>query len=161
MLTELEQKVIALIQGDIPVTSRPYFELAEKIGITENVFITTLAGLKEKGIIRRYGATLRHQKSGYTANAMVAWQVTEERVDEVGNKMAAFSEVSHCYHRNPSGDWPYNIYTMIHAKSEAGLRETAEKISQAISVDTYNLLFSRRELKKTSMTYFPFTDEDD
>lgn len=161
MLTEIEKKVIALIQGDIPVTSRPYLELAEKIGITEDVFITTLAGLKEKGVIRRYGATLRHQKSGYTANAMVAWQVDEARVDEVGDKMATFDEVSHCYRRNPSGDWPYNIYTMIHAKSETGLREAAEKISQAISVDTYNLLFSRRELKKTSMTYFPFSDEDD
>ncbi|MBU0993755.1 MAG: Lrp/AsnC family transcriptional regulator [Proteobacteria bacterium] len=161
MLTELEKKVIALIQGDIPVTPRPYLQLAKKIGITENEILETLCALKEKGIIRRYGATLRHQKSGYTANAMVAWQVDEERADEVGEKMATFIEVSHCYRRTPEKDWPYNLYTMIHAKSEDGCRETAKKIAQAISVTTYNLLFSKKELKKTSMAYFPFDDDDE
>ena len=161
MLTELEKKVIALIQGDIPVTQRPYLALAERIGITENQMIEILTGLDQKGIIRRYGATLRHQKSGYTANAMVAWQVNEERTDEVGEKMAGFREVSHCYRRNPQKLWPYNLYTMIHAKSEADCLETAKKISEAISVPTYTLLFSKKELKKTSMSYFPFEDLDD
>ena len=161
MLTELEKKVIALIQGDIPVTERPYLALAERIGISEDQMIDILLGLDQKGIIRRYGATLRHQKSGYTANAMVAWQVDEERTDEVGGKMAEFSEVSHCYRRNPQKTWPYNLYTMIHAKSEADCIEIAKKIAETISVPTYTLLFSKKELKKTSMSYFPFEDLDD
>ena len=90
---------------------------------------------------------------------MVAWQVDEDRVDAVGEKMASFSSVSHCYRRNPKDDWLYNLYTMIHAKDEASCWELARSISLETSIDNYTLLFSREELKKTSMEYFP-TDDD-
>jgi siroheme decarboxylase len=88
MLTELEKKVIAEIQGDIPVTERPYLAIAEKLGISETLLLATLRDLCGRGVIRRFGATLRHQKSGYRANAMTAWMVPEERVEEVGRIMA-------------------------------------------------------------------------
>jgi DNA-binding Lrp family transcriptional regulator len=155
MLTEIEKKVIASIQGDIPIVSRPYQVLAEAIGIPEETFIETLDRLTERGVIRRFGATLRHQKSGYQANAMTAWQVEEERIEAVGKIMASFRAVSHCYRRDPADGWPYNLYTMIHGKSEADCRETARKMAEKAGVETYQLLFSRRELKKISMTYFP------
>ncbi len=154
MLTEKEKKVIASIQGDIPVTKNPYNELARIAGMTETDFLETLQGLSDQGIIRRFGATLRHQKSGFKANAMIAWQADENKVEEIGNIMASFSAVSHCYRRNPSGGWPYNLYTMVHAKTEDECFETAEKISSKTGVETYSLLFSKKELKKTSMKYF-------
>ena len=155
MLTELEKKIIASLQEDIEITQKPYLGIARELGISEQVLLETLQGLCDRGIIRRYGATLRHQKTGFTANAMAAWQVDEERIDEVGSKMASFREVSHCYRRNPSDRWPYNLYTMIHASDEDACRRTAQNMSEATSVDTYTLLFSRKELKKTSMVYFP------
>ncbi|OQX25758.1 MAG: AsnC family protein [Desulfobacteraceae bacterium IS3] len=154
MLTELEKKVIASIQGDIPITESPFSEIAEKTGIPEETLLETLKSLCERGVIRRFGATLRHQKSGFDANAMVAWQVEEERVEEVGIKMASSGNVSHCYRRNPTTDWQYNLYTMIHAKDEDTCRKIARNLAQKTSVETYLLLFSRRELKKTSMQYF-------
>ncbi|MFO7554727.1 MAG: AsnC family transcriptional regulator [Desulfobacterales bacterium] len=160
MLTELDKKIIASIQGDIPITERPYLEIAEHLGISEELLLERLEKLHDEGVIRRFGATLRHQKSGYEANAMVAWQVDEADIDSVGERMAAFREVSHCYRRNPHNDWPYNLYTMIHAKDEASCREIARSISIETSIDNYTLLFSREELKKTSMEYFP-TDDDD
>jgi DNA-binding Lrp family transcriptional regulator len=86
--------------------------------------------------------------------------VEEERVDEVGRKMAAFREVSHCYRRNPSDRWPYNLYTMIHARDESACVEIARRISETTVVPSYKLLFSRRELKKTSMEYFPNGSDD-
>ena len=155
MLTKLEKMILASIQGDIPITERPYLEIAEKLGVSENTFLEKLKDLCDRGVIRRFGATIRHQKSGFTANAMVAWTVDEDRINDVGEKMASFREVSHCYRRNPNGDWPYNLYTMIHAGDEESCRETARKMSEATSVNTYTLLFSREELKKTSMEYFP------
>ena len=155
MLTKLEKMILASIQGDIPITERPYLEIAEKLGVSENTFLEKLKDLCDRGVIRRFGATIRHQKSGFTANAMVAWTVDEDRINDVGEKMASFREVSHCYRRNPNSDWPYNLYTMIHAKDEESCMETARKMSEATSVNTYTLLFSREELKKTSMEYFP------
>lgn len=160
MLTELDKKIIASIQEDVAVCERPYLSISEKLGISEDVLLETLQSLCDRGVIRRFGATLRHQKTGFTANAMAAWKVDEDRIEEVGTKMAAFQQVSHCYRRNPTKEWPYNLYTMIHASDEESCRETARQMSQATSVDIYTLLFSRRELKKTSMVYFP-SDEDD
>jgi len=160
MLNELEKKVIASLQEDMAVTERPYLKIAKDLGISETKLLEIVKDLCKRDVIRRFGATLRHQRTGFTANAMVAWKVDEDQVEAVGQKMAAFQQVSHCYRRNPSRNWPYNLYTMVHANDEQACHEIARKISQATSVENYELLFSREELKKTSMVYFP-TDEDD
>jgi DNA-binding Lrp family transcriptional regulator len=154
MLTDLEKKIIACVQEDIPVTERPYLHMARRLDLPEEKLLQTLQDLCDRGVIRRFGATIRHQKSGFAANAMAAWRVDEDRVDEVGPKMASFKAVSHCYRRNPAGSWPYNLYTMIHARSEAACIETARRMSIAAGVEDFTLLFSRREMKKTSMKYF-------
>ncbi|MGD8410491.1 MAG: AsnC family transcriptional regulator [Desulfobacterales bacterium] len=159
MLSEIEKKIIASIQEDMEIAERPYLKIAEEIGITEEELLDRLKDLNQRGVIRRFGATLRHQRAGFSANAMIAWKVDEDRIQKVGQKMASFHQVSHCYRRNPSADWPYNLYTMVHASSEQACHETARKMSRATSVEDYTLLFSREELKKTSMVYFP-TDEE-
>ena len=154
MLTDLEKKIIALLQTDIPVVKRPFLAMAETIGISEEKFLKVLNDLNDQGMIRRFGATIKHQKSGYKANAMVAWKVPEERVERVGNIMATFSEITHCYRRNPAPGWEYNLYTMVHAADEDGCYAIVEKISRDVEETNYTLLFSRQELKKTSMKYF-------
>ena len=159
MLTEIEKKIIASIQEDMEISARPYAAIAEKLGIKEADLLDRLKDLSRRGVIRRFGATLRHQRAGFNANAMVAWKVDENRIQEVGQKMASFRQVSHCYRRNPTADWPYNLYTMVHADSKQACRQAARKMSRATSVEDYTLLFSREELKKTSMVYFP-SDED-
>jgi DNA-binding Lrp family transcriptional regulator len=90
---------------------------------------------------------------------MGAWQVDETRIEEVGRIMSACRQISHCYRRNPTRSWPYNLYTMIHAQSEDACWEIARGIAEQASVENFTLLFSRRELKKTSMRYFS-TDND-
>jgi siroheme decarboxylase len=159
MLTGIEKKIIAAIQADIAVTERPYLAIARSLGISEDILLATLRSLCGRGVIRRFGATLRHQRTGYTANAMVAWKVDESRIDAVGQIMASFRQVSHCYRRNPAPDWPYNLYTMVHAENEAACAETTRQLARSAGVDQYALLFSREELKKTSMVYFVTDDE--
>jgi DNA-binding Lrp family transcriptional regulator len=154
MLTELEKKIVASIQGDIPVLKRPYARIAKQLDITEDTLITILANLCEKGVIRRFGATLKHQNSGFESNAMAAWKVDENRIEEVGRKFASFKQVSHCYRRNPTKKWPYNLYTMVHARNEESCIKTVSMMAESVSVETYAVLFSVRELKKTSMKYF-------
>ena len=159
-LTELQQKIIASVQQDIPLVPAPYAKIAAELGVSEERLLKELQALCDRGVIRRFGATLRHQKSGYGANAMAAWQVDEDRIEEVGGKLASFREVSHCYRRSPTDQWPYNLYTMIHAADEESCRQTARSMAEAAGLETYTLLFSVRELKKTSMQYFSI-DEDD
>ncbi len=160
MLTDLEKKVIASIQQTIPVVERPYAQIAQAVGVGEEEFLATLRDLSARGVIRRFGATLRHQRTGYSANAMAAWKVEEERADAVGRTLAGFPQVSHCYRRNPAPAWPYNLYTMIHAEDEAACRATAHRMSLAAAVPEYTLLFSCEELKKTSMVYFASDDDN-
>ncbi|MFH2092470.1 MAG: Lrp/AsnC family transcriptional regulator [Pseudomonadota bacterium] len=154
MLTDLEKKIIALLQTDIPVVKQPFQVLAEKIGITEDQFLKVLNDLNDRGMIRRFGATIKHQRTGFNANAMVAWNVDEDKVEETGNIMSTFQEITHCYRRNPAPGWRYNLYTMVHATSEDECYAIVKRISKAVGQDDYELLFSRKELKKTSMKYF-------
>lgn len=154
MIDDLDKKVISLIQGDLPLDSRPFAVMAKQIGITENEFVDRVLSLKQKGIIRRFGATLRHQEAGFNFNAMVAWMVPREKIDAIGEVVASFREVTHCYQREPQRDWKYNLYSMIHADSKDECYQIAQRISQQTGIREYVLLFSEREFKKTSMEYF-------
>lgn len=154
MLDDIDKEVIRFIQGDIPVRSRPFAEMAQEIGITEDEFLARVKGLKRRGIIRRFGATLRHQEAGFSSNAMVAWRVPQERTEEVGRILAGFREVTHCYERVPQDDWPYNLYSMIHGIDREQCEGIAKQMSAAAGIEDYEILFSEKEFKKTSMQYF-------
>jgi DNA-binding Lrp family transcriptional regulator len=154
MIDEIDKKIIGQIQGDLPQDASPFAVLAEEIGISESEFIERIKSMKKKGIIRRFGATLRHQEAGYSANAMVAWLVPDDKINEIGEIMAEFPVVTHCYQRQPQKDWRYNLYTMIHGDSEEECIQIAKQISQKTSMNEYKILFSLKEFKKTSMEYF-------
>jgi len=154
MIEDIDKKIISQIQKDLPVHPQPFALMAEKIGISEEAFIERVKSLKQSGIIRRFGATLRHQEAGFKANAMIAWNAPEETIREMGKTFARFREVSHCYHRAPKGDWPYNLYTMVHGGSRNECREIAQRLSSATGLTEYAVLFSEKEFKKTSMEYF-------
>ncbi len=153
-ISDLEKRIIRCIQGDLPEGERPFAVMAERLGIPEEDLIAGIRSLKQRGIIRRFGATLRHQEAGFSSNAMVAWRVPDERVEAVGQIMAEFREVTHCYQRKPRATWPYNLYTMVHGRSREECRWIARKLARAAGVSDYTLLFSEKEFKKTSMRYF-------
>jgi len=154
MLTETEKKIISLIQDDLPVHPRPYLLLAEKIGIGEEELINTIKSMIQRGLIRRFGATLRHQNAGFKFNAMVVWDVPVERVDEVGRLFSTLREVTHCYQRIKVSMWPYNLYTMVHCPTRERCIEVVEKMAQLSGIKDYLILFSKREFKKISMSYY-------
>lgn len=154
MVDELDKKIINILQKDIPVVPRPYKIIADQLGIKEDDILKRIEAMVQKGVIRRFGATLYHQEAGFSANAMVAWVIPEDKVDETGRTMAGFREVTHCYHRRPQKDWKYRLYTMIHGDSREECYEIAKKMSKKTGVTEYSLLFSEKEFKKTSMEYF-------
>lgn len=162
IITDMEKKIAQQVQGDIPLDKRPFDTIGERIGISKNDVIDVLKGLKERGIMRRFGAVLRHQRAGFSENAMVVWAVPEERCEETGGRLASYSEISHCYERTPPLEGVYNIFTMIHLVVE-NQGETSEKdsmeeftgnIATAIGVEKYKILRSLKEFKKSSMEYF-------
>jgi DNA-binding Lrp family transcriptional regulator len=152
-LTEVEKNIIREIQGDIPLY-RPFETIADKLGIQVEELLEKIQKMKAQGTIRRFGAIVRHRNLGFRANAMGVWVVPDNRTEEVGIKMAAFPQVSHCYQRPIRPGWPYNLFTMIHGKSAGECEKTAKLISEKTEIKDYCLLYSTRELKKASMKYF-------
>ena len=152
--TESQKRILALVQGDLPDGPEPFAEIAREAGVSQEEVLELLSGMKERGEIRRFGATLRHQKAGYGSNAMVAWYVDDEDMARVGEFMAERPEISHCYHRVNCMDWPYNLYTMVHAKTPEACMETVDELVRLSGVEEFDVLKSRKEFKKTSMRYF-------
>ncbi len=154
MIEELDKKIIGLIQGDLPLNLRPFAAMAKEIGITEREFVERVADLKKRGVIRRFGATLRHQEAGFSSNAMIVWCVPDDRINEVGKTLSEFREATHCYQRKTRKGWEYNLYTMVHGSNHDECYQIAERMSRAVAIDDYILLFSKKEFRKTSMEYF-------
>lgn len=150
----LERAIIGELTGDLEIIAEPFAPLADRLGISQRKLLARTRHLKETGTIRRFGATLRHRNSGFEANAMAVWLVPDERLEEVGRVVASFREVTHCYQRRSQVDWPYNLYAMIHGPTEDHCHQVARKIAQTVGIESYRLLFSLRELKKTTMRYF-------
>lgn len=151
---ELDAKIIQLLQGDLPLTSRPFAQLAQSLELSESELLDRIRALQDKGIIRRWGAVLRHQQAGYRSNAMVAWQADADKADKCGEIMAGVKEISHCYLREVPADFNYALFTMIHARDEQELAETIAKVSALTGLQEYAVLKSTREFKKVSMQYF-------
>lgn len=152
-LTEPEKKVLqALIQG-LPLVERPFAKISEELKIPEEEVLSIVQSLLERKIIRRLGATLRHNLTGYAGNAMVAWIVPEDRMEEVGLILAQKPFISHCYVRKTYPDWPYNFYTMCHAKSREKLLEHIEELSKELNLRDYEVLFTLREVRRKHAQY--------
>ncbi len=154
MLDDLERRIIHHLQGDLPLTARPFALLAGRIGISEEELIERIRLQRQRGILRRLGANLDPQLAGFKANAMVAWYVPEDKIEEIGPLMANFKEVSHCYQRNIQGKWRYNLFSMVHGKSKKDCQGIARRIAANAGVKDYVLLFTLKEYKKSSPEYF-------
>jgi siroheme decarboxylase len=158
-LADDEKALARLLQDDLPETLTPFSELAAHlqgwgVDVTEDWVIERAAAWRESGVIRRFGAAIKHHKTGFASNAMGVWNAPEERIEEVGPIMASFKEVSHCYERPKAPTWPANMYTMIHGRSREECEDVARRIREATGLPEPRLLYSVKEFKKTSMRYF-------
>ena len=153
-LSDLDKKIIRALQGDFPLVEEPYKALAEQVGISEEEFLKRVRILSEKKCIRKMGAVLRHREVGFSANVLCAWEVPEARLEQVALAMSAHPAVSHCYDRTTAPGWPYNLYTMIHARSRQECEQIADMLGKANGIGNRAMLYSKKEWKKTSMKYF-------
>ena len=156
--SEEDKNYIRELQKDLEISDRPFLKAAEKLGVSEEQLFEKARYYESIGVMRRYAAILRHRDAGFIANGMIVWKVPEDRIQEVGENLGAFPQVSHCYQRPSYPDWPYNVFSMIHCKSKDEAGEVAKIIQNQIHVDEYRILFSEREFKKTRVEYFVEND---
>ena len=153
-LTPLHYKVIVLAQNDIPIVSEPFKAIVEELGLSYEEFFSILNELKDAGVMRRFAGILNHRKAGFNANAMVVWDVDEAKGEEVGEKAATFSAVSHCYLRPKYPNWPYNLFTMVHGKTTEETNAIIKEMAGELDHFSRRPLYSTREFKKVRIKYF-------
>lgn len=156
-LSELDVAVIRTLQGDMPVIPEPYAPAAKELGITQESLLGQLESMRERRILRRVAAILFHRRAGFSANGMGVWKVPEDRIMDLGPRMAAFRGVSHCYQRPTYADWPYSVFTMAHGRTKAQCDAILDAISEHTGVEERATLYSSTEFKKIRLLYF--TDE--
>jgi siroheme decarboxylase len=155
---DFDMAVIRATQGDLPVAPEPYAPAAAQLGVSVDALVAHLHGMAERGLLRRVAAILFHRRAGFSANGMGVWRVPQERVLELGPRMAAFRGISHCYQRPTYADWPYQIFTMAHGRSKEECDAVLDAIAGEIdAIEDRAVLYSSTEFKKIRLLYF--TDE--
>ena len=153
-MNDLERALVKATQGGLALVPRPYEQIAQTLGISEQELLQCLKAMLADGRIRRIGAVPNHYALGYTANAMSVWDVADEAVGELGREIGAAPFVTHCYRRPRRPPlWPYNLFAMVHGHDrtqvQAKLAQIADLLGTACRAS--DVLYSRRILKKTGL----------
>ena len=151
---DLDRRLIVATQAGLPLVPQPYHALAEQLGTTPGEVMARLEAMLARGTIRRIGAVPNHYAIGYTANGMSVWDVPDEAIDALGEKVGALPFVTHAYHRPRAlPDWPYNLFAMVHGSSreEVLAKVTGIRALLGDNCRRHDVLFSTEILKKTGL----------
>jgi siroheme decarboxylase len=156
-LSDLDYAVIRATQGPMEVVSEPFAAPAAELGVSQEELFEQLESMRERRALRRVAAILFHRRAGFSANGMGVWKVPEERIVELGPRMASFRGISHCYQRPTYADWPYSVFTMAHGRSKEECDAILDSIAEDTGIHERRTLYSSTEFKKVRLRYF--TDE--
>ncbi len=151
---EFDIAVIRALQGDMPTVAEPYASAAQALEIPVERLLEHLRGMQERRLLRRVAAILFHRRAGFSANGMGVWKVADERIMELGPRMAAYRGISHCYQRPTYKDWPYSIFTMAHGRSKEECDAILDTIASETGITERATLYSSTEFKKIRLLYF-------
>ncbi|MCP4409948.1 MAG: Lrp/AsnC family transcriptional regulator [Gammaproteobacteria bacterium] len=153
-LDSTDRRLIAATQTGLPLSIRPYHDLAQELGLSAKEVMQRIERMISQGIIRRIGVVPNHYALGYTANGMSVWDLPDDEVRQAGMEIGVLDFVSHCYQRprHPSL-WPYNLFAMVHGRSRDEVQDKVERIAGMLGDRQrgHNVLYSTRILKKTGL----------
>jgi DNA-binding Lrp family transcriptional regulator len=153
-LSELDVAVIRATQGPMDAVAEPFAPAARQLDIPVRDLLDHLEGMRERKALRRVAAILFHRRAGFSANGMGVWKVPEERILELGPRMAAYRGISHCYQRPTYPDWPYSVFTMAHGRSKEECDAILDTIAADTGIEERRTLYSSTEFKKIRLLYF-------
>jgi siroheme decarboxylase len=156
-LSDLDVAVIRATQGPMEVIPEPFAPAAGELGMSQRELFDHLESMRDRRALRRVAAILFHRRAGFSANGMGVWKVPEDRIPELGPRMASFRGISHCYQRPTYADWPYSVFTMAHGRSKEECDAILDSIAEDTGIDERRTLYSSTEFKKCRLRYF--TDE--
>jgi DNA-binding Lrp family transcriptional regulator len=144
----IDIRLLRELEHGLPLVSDPFEEIGKRLGLTGSEVMERIRLLKEAGVIRKFRARIDQRKVGITANALVAWRPAGSG-DGLGNNLAAFPSVTHCYERRPvPGRWEYTHYTVHHGYSKDQVLDEVKAVAEKTGCPDYAVLFSTCEFKR-------------
>jgi siroheme decarboxylase len=153
-LSDLDVAVIRATQGPMKAVAEPFAGAARELGMPVRSLLEHLEDMRERKALRRVAAILFHRRAGFSANGMGVWKVPEDRILELGPRMAAYRGISHCYQRPTYADWPYSVFTMAHGRSKEECDAILDTIAAETGIGERRTLYSSTEFKKIRLLYF-------
>ena len=153
-LDSIDLQIIQKTQEGLPLVTQPYHAIGEVLGLPAEDVMQRMSVMQESGIIRRIGAIPNHYRLGYKYNGMTVWDIDDQQIDRLGEKVGQLDCVSHCYHRpRHLPDWPYNLFAMVHGKTKKGVNEYVATIASILGKHNrgQDVLYSTKILKKTGL----------
>jgi len=153
-VTTSDEQLVRALQDGLPRVRRPFDELARQLGVGVDEVLARLAAMKADGRLRRLGAVVDQRRLGLAGNILVAWQVADDRLDEAGRWLAGRPEVTHVYRRPAGPEWPYRLYTMVHAATDTACAALVDAWARRLGAEDLRMLPTEREWKKSPPVYF-------
>lgn len=153
-LDAIDRRLVMVTQAGLPLVGQPYQAIAARLGLSAEEVMARLQAMQAAGVLRRIGAVPNHYALGYRANGMTVWDVADERVDELGERVGRLAFVSHCYRRpRRPPDWPYNLFAMVHGHDRAAVEACRAELRAILgpSCRAEDVLYSSGILKKTGL----------
>ncbi|NMC35272.1 MAG: Lrp/AsnC family transcriptional regulator [Veillonellaceae bacterium] len=145
----IDARLLRELERGLPFVPAPFEEIGKRLGLSGDDVMERIRRMKEAGIIRKFRARIDQRKVGITANALVGWKPAGAGKEDLGNLLAEFPSVTHCYERKPvPGRWEFTHYTVHHGYSNDQVREEVKAIAEKIGCPDYAVLFSTREFKR-------------
>lgn len=153
-LDSTDLAIVRATQSGLPLVPRPYAAVGAQLGISAQEVMTRMQRMLDLGLIRRIAAVPNHYALGYKANGMSVWDVPDELVDELGQRVGELDCVSHCYRRpRRMPEWRYNLFAMVHGRTRAEVEDKVAVIASVLgdACRAHEVLYSTRILKKTGL----------
>jgi len=131
-LDDTDREIINKLQGGFLLTSRPYADFAETLGLSEGDLIARIKAMKESGVITRFGPFLDAAAMG-GAFCLCAIAAPEDDFAQVNDIVNAFPEVAHNYKRTHQ----LNMWFVLATETEPGINETADAIEKATGLTVF------------------------
>lgn len=141
-LDELDRRILQAIQYDFPVASRPYGEIAVRLGVSEDAVLQKVRDFQARGLIRRLGASVNSRQVGYKST-LVALKVAYGKIEEVAKLVNGFAGVTHNYLR----EGEYNMWFTAIAPDASSLAAILAAVEAAEGVEDLMPLPAKRMFK--------------